>query len=1312
MSTQGDSMASGHGQVLGKSRWQRPSGGRKALSVMVTGAMLSVLLGIAPAQAQSGDPAPDVIETCDGDAGTACSEGIPTFYELNDCTIIWSNSELAVPPTISGSPVNGAYSYFPGGTGTYEIAFVQTANADANELALAESAESVLGGVYTSWVGPETWELDAGLSFTNVGGPAIAEQIQIFANVGTLPGDTAVNPAFGSAFGTYTFNWVGGAGDAFVDDPAGQIVEGGGPIANGASITQTAGDKTTGAWSNSLLEWSVLSPAGATELNIFAQGGKAFEGFRFLLTNKQASCASVEKTETTLDLGVDGFANVGDTVTYEFTATNYGSTDLTNIVINDPKSPTGVACTMPDLAGNGDPAILATDTCTYVHVLTAADIAEIKATGGVTNQASIIAEDPFGNSIEDLTDDPNDPTDAGAADGSPDDPTFVALALAPELADDESLDNPPGTDVTLNILGNDTNGSTIDPDTVALIDPATGAPLAPGAPLVVPGEGTWTFDPATGELTFSPEPGFLGDPTPITYEAEDGNGNLAEPAEVVVTYLPEATDDESLDNTPGSTVTVDVIGNDSDDLDPSTVAIDDPNYDPATGTLVVPGEGTWTVDPTTGAISFEPEPGFVGDPTPISYTVEDADGNVATADVVVTYLPEILDDESLDNPPGSQVEVPLLANDTADIDPATIAFIDPATGLPLNAGQNLVVPGEGAWQVNQTTAIAFFTPEPGFQGDPTPVDYTANDVDGNPAVEPATITVTYLPVATDDESLGNPAGSTVTIDVLANDPTLDLDPSTVAIDDPNYDPATGTLVVPGEGTWTVDPTTGTITFEPEAGFLGDPTPISYTVEDTDGNVATADVVVTYAPLLEPDVDMGNIAGTPVTIDILGNDPSADIDPASVALIDPATGLPLAPGAPLVVPGEGEWTIDPTTGAMTFTPEPGFPGDPAPVEYTASDNDGHPAEPTTVTVGYLPVEPVPSDENLDNEPGTPVVVDILANDGNVDPTSVQLIDPATGNPVSELVVPGEGTWIIDPVTGALTFTPELGFVADPTPVSYTVTNENGITVGAEAVVSYLPVATDDESLDNPAGSTVTVDVLGNDPTLDLDPSTVAIDDPNYGPSTGAFVVPGEGTWTVDPATGVISFEPEAGFLGDPTPISYTVEDADGNEVSAEVVITYLDPEVVAHGESIGNTPGTAVTLDVVGSDGDVDPTSVQIIDPDTGLPVTELVVPGEGVWTVDPVTGALTFTPEAGFEGDPTPVDYIVTSVAGETLTATATITYLDPVAPTQAPTAAPALAFTGVESWQLALVAALILISGFGMTQVARRREDELNVID
>ena len=711
---------------------------------------------------------------------------------------------------------------------------------------------------------------------------------------------------------------------------------------------------------------------------------------------------------------------------------------------------------------------------------------------------------------------------------------------------------------------------------------------------------------------------------------------------------------------------------------------------------------TCTSVPVTQA---EIEAGFVDNTAtvsgdPVGGELEDVEAMVSTP---VNLLPPVATDDGVSGvAPGTPAVINLLDNisdPNGDLDPTSLMLLD-ASGNPVTT---LAVPGEGVWEVDPATGEVTFTPEPGFEGDPTPVDFVVSDVHGAVS-EPATITVDYAPSATDDESLDNPVGSPVTIDVLANDG--DIDPTTVAIDDPNYDPATGTLVVPGEGTWDVDPATGAITFVPEPGFTGDPTPISYTASDDEGNEVGADVVVTYTDEVPPDENLDNLPGTAVMVDILAND--GNVDPSTVILIDPETGLPVT--GDLVVPGEGTWSVDPATGALTFTPEPGFVGDATPVAYQVENEFGETVGASAVVTYLDPLE-IPGDESLDNLAGSTVVVDILANDGDVDPTTVILIDPETGLPVTgDLVVPGEGTWSVDPVTGALTFTPEPGFVGDPTPVDYQVADFDGQVAQANVVVTYLPLGEipGDESLGNNPGADVIVDILANDG--DVDPTSVQLIDPSTGlPIAGDLVVPGEGTWSVDPVTGALTFSPEDGFLSDPTPVGYSVNNAQGVRVEANVVVTYGEPGEIPGDESLNNVAGTAVTVDILANDGDVDPTSVQLVDPVTGLPVTgDLVVPGEGTWTVDPVSGALTFTPEDSFDGDPTPVDYVVTNVLGEVVTATATIAYADPVTTPSAPV----LAFTGAESYQLALLALLALGAGFGVLRFSNtlllvRKDDE-----
>ena len=161
----------------------------------------------------------------------------------------------------------------------------------------------------------------------------------------------------------------------------------------------------------------------------------------------------------------------------------------------------------------------------------------------------------------------------------------------------------------------------------------------------------------------------------------------------------------------------------------------------------------------------------------------------------------------------------------------------------------------------------------------------------------------------------------------------------------------------------------------------------------------------------------------------------------------------------------------------------------------------------------------------------------------------------GNPVTSLLVPTEGTWTVNTTTGAISFAPLAGFTGDPTPITYEVTDTTGDTVDAEVTISYLPVASNDSSTGNAAGTPVSVDVVGNDTGI-FDPTSVKIVHPVSGALVTQLVVAGEGTWSVNPVTGVITFTPLASFHGNPTPITYQITDIDGDVTSALVTITYL------------------------------------------------------------------------------------------------------------------------------------------------------------
>ena len=63
------------------------------------------------------------------------------------------------------------------------------------------------------------------------------------------------------------------------------------------------------------------------------------------------------------------------------------------------------------------------------------------------------------------------------------------------------------------------------------------------------------------------------------------------------------------------------------------------------------------------------------------------------------------------------------------------------------------------------------------------------------------------------------------------------------------------------------------------------------------------------------------------------------------------------------------------------------------------------------------------------------------------------------------------------------------------------------------------------------------------------------------------VPGEGTWRMQISTSTVQFEPLASFTGDPTPVSYRVADVNGNVVTANVTITYLQRHLALTGMSV-------------------------------------------------------------------------------------------------------------------------------------------------
>ncbi|MFS8873514.1 DUF4347 domain-containing protein, partial [Synechococcus sp. R50.1] len=130
------------------------------------------------------------------------------------------------------------------------------------------------------------------------------------------------------------------------------------------------------------------------------------------------------------------------------------------------------------------------------------------------------------------------PTNTGSTPGGWDMTAGGGIVAYNPVAKDDTATTPANTSVTINVLSNDTAYAfDLDPATIDL-DPST-----PGQQdtLTVPGEGTYTVNKSTGEVTFTPDPGFTGNTTPIKYTVEDEKGLISNQATITITVTPAPT---------------------------------------------------------------------------------------------------------------------------------------------------------------------------------------------------------------------------------------------------------------------------------------------------------------------------------------------------------------------------------------------------------------------------------------------------------------------------------------------------------------------------------------------------------------------------------------------------------------------------------------------------------------------------------------------------------------------------------------------------------------------------------------------------
>ncbi|MEU4198122.1 tandem-95 repeat protein [Kribbella sp. NPDC026611] len=874
--------------------------------------------------------------------------------------------------------------------------------------------------------------------------------------------------------------------------------------------------------------------------------------------------------------------------------------------------------------------------------------------------------------------------------------TVSVDAPGPPVANPDTITTLQGQAILIAVLDNDKpgpTGSPLDPATVQLTAPSRAAPAgaaasrpAAGSTLVVPGEGKYLVKP-DGKVVFEPVPAFSGVATPIGYQVADGNGAIGRSTLTVqvAKVQPDASDDTA-STAYDTAVTVSVLANDEAGdpavpLVPSSVLLIDPKTKQPRTTVVVAGEATYTVVPD-GKISVDPVPTFTGVASPIGYRVSDVNGTLAMANLTVTVAKPAPPTAKPDTATGKQ-NVPLrlspLVNDTAGegtgLDPLSLAILDPADG---SMKKLVKIPGEASYQVNPDGTVTV-DPLPGFTGTATRLTYRVADRFGQTARSTITVTITPItPVAVDDVGR-TPYDKTLTVNVLANDkpgdPTAPLVPGSLLLVDPADGLLKATVTILNEGVYTA--AGGVVIFDPGATFRGPGTPVTYQVADRNGTLTTAKLTVTVG---QPPVAAADSASTlqdiTVTVNVLSNDsPGSDakLDKTSVGLLDPAartTGYLKQ----VTVANQGTYTVD-ADGFVTFDPVPAFRGKALPINYRVADSDGNYAA-STLSMTVTPIWPVTLDDSAITPYGHAITVDVLANDKAGDPSaplvSASLVlKDAAGHYGKTLTRAGEGTYQAGN-DGTITFTPAKGFQGVTTPTTYRISDDNGSTAEGLLLltVGKGPSAVAD-AMTTKQNVTVTVDPLANDEPgtgAQLDKTTVQV----FARTAAVLdswdrkaVIPGQGTFAADTASGKITFDPEPAYRG-VVSIAYRVTDTSGNVAAATVAVTVTPVTPVIVDDQAATPYGTAVTVDVLANDKPGDASAplgeVQLVDPATGDAVASLVVAGEGTFTVQP-SGGIRFAPVDGFAGAVTPVGYEVADRNGTVGAGTLTVTVQDrPVA--------------------------------------------------
>ena len=711
--------------------------------------------------------------------------------------------------------------------------------------------------------------------------------------------------------------------------------------------------------------------------------------------------------------------------------------------------------------------------------------------------------------------------------------------------------------------------------------------------------GTYTIDPATGEVTLTPtDKTYTGEVEPAIVQATGSNN-----VKVQTTYTPTITpvtptaeksetsdvqgkvqtspiklDTEETGDDKGKTVNFDKgtqTGPKGErvELDPETLTLLDSTG--AEVTSVTTPQGKYELDKANKTISFTPNKDFVGTATPVKVQIKDMNGTK----VETTYTPTVTDvtmesvDKTSEAPQGqTQTGKPEFTISSPNVQITGYKLVDPVSKTPVD-GTEIEVPEQGTYKIDKTTGQVTFIPKPGYTGTTDGITVQATDENGETKDAKYTPKVTPLTVTPENKTSKNiqglPQEGTPTFTIPEGVTNASI--TSRKLVDPSDNTPKDSVTVEGKGTFVIDET-GKVTFTPVPSYTGDVPAIeveaTVTVTNEKNEPATITSKATYKPEIVP---VKPTAEASTTSDVQGK-----VQTSSIVLDTEETG-----------DDKGK---------------------------TVNFNKG--------------IEQGPKGERTELNPDT-----------------LTLLNEA-GEEVTSVTTP-QGKYELDKANKTITFTPNKDFAGEATPVKVQIKDANGTkveTTYTPTVIEVTPTGKD-SATSGPQGIAQTSPIVFNqkdeaDNTtvnfetgherVELKQDTLTLVNEN-GEKVTTITVPEVGTYELK--DGAITFTPVKTFTGTAEGVTVQVEDENGKVVTKKYVptVTPVTPEgTPAETTGIqGATQEGTPTFKPGNPNVPIDETVAPTLE--GANPEGKVVVPGEGTYTVDK-DGKVTFTPEPQFTG--------------------------------------------------------------------------------